>query len=225
MFSRREEARPIQRPQERHGCRMGKSGRYVIVVCVLAVLLAGCGHVKLPEYISDTTVIVHEDGSVTYHLVGDFGETWYDLSELTSMAREEAEEFSGERAGGDVPAVTVEQVDFLADAPHRVDVTYRFDSGESFGEFNGISFYFGTVEEAVSQGHTEGMVLKSVKDGTVKTEEQLGRDGAKKIIITDAKALIYCPARVTYISDGAVVNEDGSVDTAKADDTVYILLK
>ena len=39
------------------------------------------------------------------------------------------------------------------------------------------------------------------------------------------KANIYCPGKVTYISEGAVVNADGSVSSFEAEGPVYILLK
>lgn len=202
-------------------CRMFAAA----VVCVLAVLLAGCGQPGEPASVDGTTIVVDKNGGVTYYLVGDFEKEYYSLSELTSMAEEEAAEFSGAEASGESRAVTVVKVEPLQSDERKVAVTYGFDNSDSFTGFTGSGLFLGTVNEAVSRGYSLNGILKSVKDGTSMTEEQLKQSGEKLLLITDEKAVIYCPSKVVYLSDGADLREDGSVDASQAEENVYILLK
>ncbi len=202
---------------------MKKGGRLAALVCLFAAAFAGCGRTKAQEAVEATTVIVDKGGGLTYHLVEDFDKEYYSLSELSDMVRREAADFNGGRESRQT--VAVDTVERLQGDEGRVLISYRFDGYQSFHQFTQGSFFYGTVDEAFRQGHIVQALLKSVKDGTLKTEDQLRREGAKKIIITAEKALIYCPAKVTYLSDGAVLREDGSVDASAAEKMVYILMK
>ena len=202
---------------------MKKRKQLAALGCMAVICLTGCGAAKAPEAIETSTVVVTEKGKITAHLVADFDKTYYDMSELTTMAKEEAEEFNSSKLSSDEKPVVVEQAELLDNS--RIKLTYQFDSWETYTEFNEGKLFFGTVNEAAEEGYLSGATLKSVRDGSTMTEEQLKQDGDRKMIITDADADIYCPGKVIYISEGAAVNEDGSVAAAQADGLVYILMK
>lgn len=214
---------------------MKRNRWFAALVCMLAVISVGCGQAGVQGAVESTTISVDKNGGLTYYLVENFDKDYYRLSELSAMAMDEADEFNG--SAGEKGSVAVDKVETLQEDSSldsretRVLIVYRFDGYASFNEFKEKtvrmegSFFYGTVNEAFNRGYVTKALLKSVKDETMKTEEQLKQEGTKKLIITDEKAVIYCPARVTYLSDGAVLNEDGSVDTSAADGTVYILLK
>lgn len=208
---------------------MKRNRRFVALTCLLAAVLAGCGQTGVQEMVESVTISVDKNGEMTYYLIGEFDKDYYSLSELYAMAAEEAREFS--KGAGEKQSVVVEKVEAPQENESRVQIVYRFGGYSSFNEFNQKfdknfgSFFYGTVEEAFSLGHVKEVQLKSVKDETTKTEEQLKQEGTKKLIVTNEKAVIYCPAKVTYISQGAVLNADGSIDTSAADGTVYILMK
>ncbi|MCM1056735.1 MAG: hypothetical protein NC517_03910 [Firmicutes bacterium] len=208
---------------------MNKSRRFWALACLLAVALAGCGQTGVQETVDATTISVDRNGGMTYYLVGEFDRDYYSLSELSDMAAEEAERFNG--GAGEKQAVTVDRVEALSEAENRILIVCRFDGYTSFNAFNEQfnkqfgSFFYGTVDEAFEQGYIKDAVLKSIRDESLKTEEQLKQEGSRKLIVTDGKAIIYCPAKVTYLSPGAVLNEDGSVDASAVEETVYILMK
>lgn len=195
------------------------------VCCLLTVALAGCGSVKVPDVIEAPTVSVSNKGQISVWLVGDFGKDYYDLSELTAMAAEEAAEFNASVGNEGREAVTLEKVETLPDNESKVVVSYRFDGWESYTAFNEETLFYGTVGEAIQEGFDTKIVLRNVEDNTLIAGEQFRQASEKHVIITDVKADIYCPGKVTYVSGGAVLNADGSVDTAQAEGTVYILLK
>lgn len=201
---------------------MKRFGKFAVALCLAAVLLAGCGQTSVPETIEEPTLILTGDGGVTACLVGEFDKSYYDLSELTEMAREEAAEYGLALDG--TARVTVKNVETVRDGSSRIALTYVFDGTESYEDYIGESLFYGTVAEALSQGYG-GVTLESVRDGVSMTGEELAGETDRHLIVTDTKAVIYCPDRVEYVSSGASLNGDGSVDASETEGLVYILLR
>lgn len=210
---------------------MEKIGKLMTALMLSVVFLVGCSGTKLPEVIDSPTVSVSEDGQITYWLVGEFDKDYYKVSELSQMAIEEAKTFNeswnGKITGteGEVAPVTVANVEEVANGKETVVVTYQFGNWQSFTDFNENELFYGTIGEAALKGYSVKVTLKSVKDDSTFTEEQMKQATDKYIIITDLKANIYCPGKIAYISEGAVVNGDGSIDTTDVEGLVYIMLK
>ena len=146
------------------------------------------------------------------------------------MAVREVTQFNEGRAQDAL--VTVEKIEALPDNSGKAAVTYQFGNWQSCTDFIGNDFFYGTnelfygmVSEALSMGYGSEAILKNVKDNTLFTGEQLKQASDQYMIVTDVKANIYCPGKVTYLSDGASLNEDGSVNTFEVEGLAYILLK
>lgn len=189
-----------------------------VCICFLIMMLAGCGGAGVPDTVETTTICIDKKGGVTYYLAGAFDREYYQLEELTTMAEKEAAEFC-ESAGAS--AVKVEKVELVPEGGDKVVITYRFDGCEAFEGFNNSGLFYGTVGEAKDAGYAVDVVLTNEKG----EELPLNADMDRRVIITDAKALVYCPSKVTGVSVGAALKEDGSVDTTAAEGTVMILLK
>lgn len=197
-----------------------------IGVCMLAILmLAGCGQAKLPDAIDVTSLVVTDKGEVTSYLVAEFEKEYYNISELTTMAVSEVAEYNTEHQTGTSIPVTVEKVEALESDADKVMLTYKYDSTESFMDYDESILFYGTVSEAADAGYDLNVILTNVKDGTLFSEAQLLQETDRYLLITDEKARIYCPKKVTHVSDGAVYEEDGSVDGTQAESTIYILMK
>lgn len=192
-------------------------------LCLCAVFLASCGAAKLPEVIQEPTVSITKEGTAAVWLVGDFDKNYYNLSELTSMAVEEAGQFSASRGSED--SAVVEKVELLQNDSSKVVVSYRFSDCDSCGDFLGNVLFYGTVREAIQKGFGTDVIMRSISDNTLFTEAQLKEAADKYVVITDIKANIYCPREVTHVSNGALVNEDGSINPSVVEGAVYILLK
>lgn len=197
---------------------MKKRVMTAVCICCLLMSLAGCGGAGMPDMVETTTICIDKKGGVTYYLAGAFDREYYQLDELTSMAEKEAAEYC-ESAGAS--AVTVEKVELVPEGGDRVVITYRFGDCEAFEGFNESGLFYGTAGEAKDAGYAVNVVLTNEKG----EEIPLDADMAGRVIVTDAKALVYCPSKVTGWSEGAALKEDGSVDTTAAEGTVYILLK
>lgn len=209
---------------------MRKGRVFAAVLCLAGAVLTGCGQTKTPETITDTTVVVNKNGSLTYYQVGEFDKNYYNLEELTALAQEEAAKLNASRSaeGSDMPVV-VESVNYQTAGSSRVVITYRFDGGESFGrfteEYTEESYFYGTLQEAADKGYLDGVTLKDTKDGNTVSREQMEKNGSARLIITDVKACFYCPTRVIWLSDGLSPGEGGSVDTTGTKSLVYIVFK
>lgn len=205
---------------------MNKYRKLGVIVCIFTALtLAGCGQVKVPDVVDVSTIAITEEGTVTSYLVDIFDQEYYDISELASMAITEAAEYNTEKQSGETVPVTVDKVEALEDGSQKVVVTHKYDSADTFMDYNDSVLFYGTVQEAVNEGYNLNVVLKSIKDDSVLSEEDLIQDGERHLVITKEKARIYCPEKVTHISEGAVVDSDGSVDTTQTESTVVILMK
>lgn len=199
-----------------------KYGRFAALLALCIMLLAGCGEAKMPEVVDTPSVLIGKEGEVTVWQVGVFDKADYILSELQTMAVEEAGQFNSARQS--TAAVAVEKVEALEDGSGKVVVVYRFDGWESCADFTEEAMFFGTVNEAALRGFDMDVAMKSIKDGTPYSGG-LQQAGDKQLVITDMKANIYCPGKVAYISDGAQVNEDGSIMPSEEAELVYILMK
>lgn len=193
------------------------------LLCLCALFLSGCGEAKLPDVIQAPTVAVDREGKVAVWLLGDFDKSYYSIPELTDMAVSEAAQYcAAKKRDG---AAVVEKVENVQGSSTRVIVSYRFDSCDSCSEFLGNVFFYGTVEEAIRKGYSTDVIMRDVDDNSLFTESQLRQAGDRYLVITDMNSNIYCPAVVTHISNGALLNEDGSINPSAADGLVYILMK
>lgn len=202
---------------------MNKHRECVIGGCILAgLLLAGCGGTKIPEVVDTTSIEITDEGAVTSYLVDVFDKDYYVLSELKDMVIEEAAQYNTEHQTGEQVPVTVEKVE---NSGSKVIVVQKYDSADTFADYNANDLFYGTVEEALRKGYSPDGDLKSVKDGSLLSGDMLTENLKRHILITDYKAKLYCPDKVTHISENAVYCDDGSVDGLAAEGTIVVLMK
>ncbi len=190
-----------------------------------ALMMAGCGQTKVPDAVEVTSIAITDKGEVTSYLVEAFDKEYYDLSELTSMANSEVAEYNAENQQGETIPVVVEKVEVLENDSSKVRLIQKYSSTDVFMDYNESVLYYGTVEDAVNAGYDLDIVLKSVKDSTLLSKEQLLQETDKYLLVTDENAVIYCPKKVTYVSEGAVYREDGTVDATQTEGITVILMK
>lgn len=206
---------------------MRKVSRMALCITLTALTITGCGGANVPDMIDKPMISVAQSGEVTEYLVGEFGAERYNISELSSMAAEEAAIYNTANQTGSTTPVKLEKVEALEDGSGRVGIVYQYDSAESYTGFNEGSLFYGTVGEAIAQEYAVNIDLVSAggKDGGIFTSDQLKQAVDRRLIIAPYGVYIYCPGKVEYISDNAVMAEDGSVNATAAEEPVYILLK
>lgn len=206
---------------------MNRFQKTILPLCFCVLAFAGCGSARVPDTVDTTSIVVNEDGTVTSYVVDTFDKDYYSIDELQTMAVEEVAEYNEantNEANATEPCVTVEKVELIGETD-KVMVLHQYNSIESYVDFNDGILFYGTVGQAVASGYDLDVDLMKANDTEVMDSATLQTNTQKNILITDAKAFVYCPKRVSYISYGAVMNEDGSVDTTQSDSYIYILMK
>lgn len=194
---------------------MKKRLRRMALFASLLLCVTGCGAAKVPEEVTEDSLVISKEGKMTEYLVSDFAEDYYSIDELQEMAKEEADSvLSG--------AVSFEEAVLLEDGKARV--VFQYDSVDAYNSFQENTLFLGTLAEASTEGY-DARGLISVKNGESISEEKLEKYQEKMLVVTDAKANIYCPSKVLYLSEGAAIAEDGGVKPSEAEELVYILIK
>lgn len=224
---------------------MKKMGMPVAILVLFAIMLSGCGQSGVPKDIRESTLVIDKSGRVTAYLVEEFDKNYYNISELSAMVQEDAANFGGSEANS--KQVKIMGVDAMEGDSSRVVVTYRFDDTGSYEELIKDQLFYGTVAEAIQRGYAKGVTLQSVQDGTLMTETDLMQNLGEHLVIfypeqvqpdqvklnpeaeEQGQIVIYCPDKVEFVSQGAVVNQDGSISITWVEgsdyEPVYILLK
>lgn len=202
----------------------GRTGMLLsVLTCLCMMLLGGCGSVALPEEILQPSLAISESGEVTAWIVEDFTQNYYRLEELEGMVREEIADFNMRYQQKGYTA-SVEKVAMTAEGKKAM-VELLFDTTEAYEAYSGSVLFYGTVQEAVLAGfHLDKQFVEAGKDVKAAQEEILQRrDG--HILITNDKACIYGTQRPKYLSENAILNEDGSVCASSSDEYIYIIMK
>lgn len=192
-----------------------------LAICVLT--LAGCSGEVVPKLEDSDVISVDKEGVITSYLISDFDKEYYDTAELTNMAVKDAAAYNEEHQVGEAVPLTVQSVEMKGT---NVVLQHRYSDAEAYSGYNQKEFFYGTVSEALDEGYDLTALLTSVKDGQPLSQEDLMKKPEKTyVLITDAKADIYCARKITHVGDGVAYNEDGSVDTSLVEGVVVILMK
>ncbi len=232
---------------EEHMCmRIGrKAGVILCGILCLATLLCGCGQVKVPEDLLVPAISVTGKGEVTAYIVESFDKDYYDLEELRTIVEEELQDFNegfvaeAEAGEGTAAAEMVslkvyapEEISLLGDeavtseeALPKVVLVLKFRDTAAYEAYTGTDLFYGTVAQANKAGYDLAVELKSVKDGAVIGKSRIYEKGKSHLLIVGDNIRIYGPGKAQYITAGAAVNEDGSVEPSDTDDNTYIIMK
>lgn len=206
---------------------MNRFQKAILPLCFCMFALAGCGSVKVPDTVDTTSIAIKDDGTVTSYVVSAFDKDYYSVEELQTMAVEDASAYNEANTtpeNATNPCISVEKVELIENTD-KVLVLHQYNGTDSYADYNESVLFYGTVAQAILEGYDMNIDLIKVNGTEVMEGTALQQSTDKHIIITDAKAQVYCPEKVTYVSHEAVMNEDGSVDTTQSESYVYILMK
>jgi len=198
---------------------------------LIALTMCGCGEAKVPDKVDVTSIAITEDGAVTSYLVDEFDKEYYNISDLTAMAIGEVADYNTKNQTGEGIPIVVEKVEGMQDGSNKVMVIHKYDKTDTYMDYNGSILFYGTVKEALDGGYLSvrggffNLVLKDVRDNTLLLKEQLLQEQDRFLVITNEAARVYCPGKVSHVSEGAVYRDDGSVDCTGTEELSVILLK
>lgn len=182
-------------------------------------MLAGCGAAKIPDTVTDASLIIDRDGGITSYIAGVFDRDYYDINDLKKMAQEEVAAYNTANQKGERALVVLKEVQASENGGQSVLVSYSYDSAATYQDYTGHQLFYGTVEEAGKAGYQfeelNQMLYDTKGKNSIVSKELSAANMAKKHVILLAEGMrVYCPYKVAYISESAEVMEDGSIGTA-----------
>lgn len=196
------------------------------ILC-LVTFLGGCGQNKVPQDLSVPAISVTDKGKVTAYIVEDFDKDYYDLAELENLVEDELSKFNESRKSAEgedaVARVSLTQT-VVGEVPKAV-LVLEFRDITCYREYVGKDLFYGTVAQAQQAGYDLNVELTSVKDGTTIGKSEIFGMGNSHILIVQEKVRIFGPGKAQYVTSGAAVKEDGSVEPSDTEDNTYIIMK
>ncbi len=170
----------------------------LIMTLMTGILLTGCGSSASSTF-SQNTISLQKDRSLTYTIVTDFAESYYDVDELTQMAEEEVSE-----TGLGVSVQSAQVTDGV------IQFTYEMDSAEDYASFMSTSCYLGTISSALSDSYRLKVTVDSVKDDTQVTLADVSHTDYS-LFIWNEEIAVGCPGKIMYYSTNLEMADDYSV--------------
>ncbi len=195
--------------------RISKIAVFAVALSFFTVLACGCGAIKAPE----TKLSINKDGEITSVLAEHFDKDYYQLSELEEMAADEISYYNSEY---DSPKINLLESEVSEDGAVLLSMSYS--SYIDYAHFNQITFYYGTVGDAVDKGFAVDRELVDPKGETISFDDIDDING-RHIIITGDKVTIAAPYNISYMTKGAVLKDKKEADLSEVSaDVVQLLL-
>ena len=191
--------------------------KWIAGIVLGLVFLSGCqGAAKAPEQVEQNSLVLRQNGGLTAYIVDVFDKSYYDVDGLKAMAEEEVSSYNSTHTG-EKDSVTLNGIETGADGS-LVVVSYDFAGAGAYASFMGTRLFYGTVAEAEQAGYRFGdmnQILVSPSGNKSIVTDSLGTElSGKHVALVEEGTNVYCPYKVAYISENAVVMEDGSINTA-----------
>ncbi|MCR5733206.1 MAG: hypothetical protein K6G22_01245 [Lachnospiraceae bacterium] len=177
--------------------RVGGFGMANMLSCLFAALifcvfLSGCD--KTVDY-NETTISISKKGIVKNEIVEGFSQVYYKEDELRSMIEEEVGEYAG--LTGDKDRV---KFDDLTVEKGKVKVMMTYKSYEDYADFNDVEFFYGTVNEAMTDGFSLEVTMKSTVDGSNIGKDDIMKLGSSKMIIISEPVMVESYSDILYVT-------------------------
>ena len=189
----------------------------ILLVALLMVSLCACSK-KAPEEISATTIYVNKGGGIEATFVEDFGQSYYDMTELQNMANEEVSAFNT-AAGEEKIAITFYEVN-----GNIAKMQMTFTDAQSYSAYVKEDLFVGTVAEALEAGYDMKYSLIHAEN----SEEQIGEHELltmqdSNIVIAENAVRVRTYGKMQYMSTDAVYVDAYEVDGYDNPDATVII--
>jgi hypothetical protein len=169
------------------------------LLAVLAMLaVGGCGS----KFSADQdTVYIQKKGAIKGANVADFDKDYYDETELSDFITETVDSYVAKAGQG-----TVEIQEFAVEN-QRAHVYLNYASAEDYADFNGVTFYAGTVLEA------EAAAYEMPDDFTAVTDKDTTWDAlGNKIVIIGQQTSVRVDGTILFVSGNVEVSGKNTAD-------------
>ncbi len=195
--------------------RQKSKGMFFVILC--SFLLCGCEQNGKTD---GTSVKIEEDGTVIHTIIEEFDETLYNEDALKNMVLAEASAFNSTAGAGSMT------VDKLEAEDGKVTVKMTFEEASMYADFNGKTFFYGTVSQAYDAGMNMDVTLSSTKED----EESIGKEeilklGEAKLLVIEEPIEVFVPSKILYASENVAVISGKSAKVLDDGKIAYLILK
>lgn len=195
--------------------------KFICVILSLLCLgsLTACSFTEDPD-----TNLVHikSKGAVVESIVEDFDKSYYNVSELESVIKDEVATYNTNKGSEAVKLSKCEDKD------GKVKVRLEYEAVADYAAFNGINFYSGTVADAIKDGYDFNVSL-SEKDSDKKADsKEIKKLSDYQVIITDEVLNIEVDSDIVYFSENVTLTKDKVASITQQDGQkaqTYIIYK
>ena len=187
----------------------------VLAIFMVASAISGCGF--SPEKAQTSTLQLLEDGTITQIIVDSFEKSNYDFDELQKMASSEVTAFN--IAYGEDSAV----INSLVQEDTGVRSIMTFATDEIYEEFNGETFFYGTVNEMLDAGYSLPGDLVTADGDAIDADTFYDKE-EQHVIVLSERINIVTPYKIEYMSNGAELVNSKEADLSGVSDSLIFLL-
>ncbi len=154
--------------------KIGKRGSLLLALVMLVGVFAGCGSSDVTE----NTIEVKKNGSITETLVETLDQDYYDEDELEAFIDDAISAYDG--SAGSVKKKKFSVKDGVA------TLVLKYESSDAYAAFNETEMYAGTIVKALAEGYEFDEALYDVSGSTESdsTEDSLGGSQVSKSEVT-----------------------------------------
>ena len=206
-------------------------------------LFSGCSMLtrKYDYTVEADSFYVSSTGQIKAAMIEDFDKDYYDLAELTYLAKEQVltynkmnygqeyyayDQLTDEQKKNTLLAVAIESIEKKDDT---VTIVFSYGSGKTYTEFNGIDIqkaggttvYTSYLEN--SQKKPGGSMISAKGGDPVSTEELMQKEGYL-LVYVDYSTKITFEHEVEYVSSNVTVLSNNAVQTPSGEES-YIIFK
>ncbi len=188
----------------------------ILAIFMVASVVSGCGF--NPEKTETSTIQLMEDGTIKQIIVDSFDKANYDFDELQKMASSEVTAFN--IAYGEDSAV----INSIVQDDTGVRSIMTFVSDEIYEEFNGETFFYGTVNEMLDAGYSLPGDLVTADGDAIDADTFYDKE-EQHVIVLSERVNVVTPYKIEYMSSGAeLVNSKEANLSGVSDSLIFLLL-
>ena len=189
-----------------------KRNRILGLMLLMILLLVGCGN---SAEVKENTLILSDEENVSYVIISDFSEPYYNLDELKVMAQKEIDTY-----GSGVQIGSTEVTDGV------LNFQYVFDSLSHYAKFMETSCYKSSVSNALANGYKADTKLVSAKNSSSTITMNDRSIGERNLFVWNENIAARCDGNVLYYSENLTLT--GKTDVKPKDGSVgpyYVVYK
>ncbi len=180
---------------------MKKLIHVILVLCLALATLAGCGAEPEPKDVNRDTVFVDKKGKISEFICSDFTADYYDKDELESFIKDRVTAYT------DIYGVETVEIAKFAVEDGVAKLTLDYCDHTDYAEFNGVTFFSGSVVEAQADGYkfSDGFVaVENGVTGAAVPGSEISTNEKLKCVIIGQETDVNVSGKIVYVSTGSV---------------------